>query len=411
MINKMKNDYSWAPHIPLIGGLPLGAEAALGKAPKFVSSLDGFWANDSLYMNHQNETLSRGIDYRPLDPGERSFVEKVNIVVSTPPCAGLSQLNTGKANSAAKGADAEKNQFMYIAAEQAMKCYDADVIVGENAPALYTNKGKPVADKLLQIARDNGYSFSLYKTTTSLHGIPQNRDRTFYTFWKGDKAPIQSWFNESRKNFPDYLKEVTNEMSHQSDIINDKIGTGESYYNFIQYKNPGENPRDIIIANNCSTAFNYVRRGGFLQEAIDYFEAIDDTKGLHLATHAKMKFSKGLGIWDGSTHVFNECMNACISRNMNDTIHPVHDRSMTIREALHMMGFPHNFSLPGGKRSVPFIAQNVPVCTAASMVGEAVKFLNGELELSDSDFVKQNNHHQRIDAGNIATNTLEQFIA
>jgi hypothetical protein len=86
MTDNMNSKYSWIPHIPLIGGLPLGAEAALGTAPKFVSSLDGFWANDSHYMNHQNETLARGLEYRHLGPYERSFIEKVDIVVSTPPC-------------------------------------------------------------------------------------------------------------------------------------------------------------------------------------------------------------------------------------------------------------------------------------------------------------------------------------
>jgi site-specific DNA-cytosine methylase len=406
----MSKAYSWIPHIPLIGGLPLGAEAALGTAPKFVSSLDGFWANDSHYMNHQVETLQRQVEYRTIDADERSFIEKVDIVVSTPPCAGLSQLNTGKANSSAKGADAEKNQFMYIAAEQAMKCYDAEVIIGENAPALYTNKGKPVADKLLAIARANGYSFTLYKTTTSLHGIPQNRDRTFYIFWKGDKAPIMNWFNEPRKNFAEYLKEVPKDALHQDIIINPRIGN-ESYYNFIQHLNPGKNPRDIILGANCNTAFNYVQRGGFLNEALAHFGEIKDEKGERLATHAKMKFDKGLGIWDGSTHVFNECMNAVIGRNMADTIHPTENRSLTIREAMHLMGFPHDFYLKGGRSSTGFIAQNVPVCTARSIANEAVKFLNGKLEQSNTDFVKQNNHKQIIEVGSPDYNTLEQFIA
>jgi site-specific DNA-cytosine methylase len=299
---------------------------------------------------------------------------------------------------------------VYIAAEQAMKCYDAEVIIGENAPALYTNKGKPVADKLLAIARENGYSFSLYKTTTSLHGIPQNRDRTFYIFWKGEKAPIMNWFNEPRKNFADYLSDVPQESLHQEIVINQRIGN-ESYYNFIQHLNPGKNPRDVINDARCTTAFSYIQRGGFLNEAIAYFEAVGDVKGLHMSTHAKHKFDQGLGIWDSSTHVFKDCMNAVIGRNMADTIHPTENRSLTIREALHLMGFPHDFYLKGGRSSTGFIAQNVPVCTAASMVREAVKFMDGKLEMSNTDFVKQNNHHQRIDAGCPDYNTLEQFIA
>ena len=35
-----------------------------------------------------------------------------------------------------------------------------------------------------------GYSCSLIKTSTLLHGIPQNRVRTFYFFWKSPTVPI-----------------------------------------------------------------------------------------------------------------------------------------------------------------------------------------------------------------------------
>lgn len=80
-----KHELTFIPIIPLIGGFPIGAEHALGKPPEFVSSLDGFWKNDSQYMNYQNETLGRDIEYRILDSEDREFKEKINIVVGTPP--------------------------------------------------------------------------------------------------------------------------------------------------------------------------------------------------------------------------------------------------------------------------------------------------------------------------------------
>jgi len=94
-----------------------------------------------------------------------------------------------------------------------------------------------------------------------------------------------------------------------------------------------------------------------------------------------------------------------------DTIHPEEDRSLNIREALHMMAFPHDFELVGGLSKMNHIAQNVPVCTAASMVEEAIKFINGDLEMSNGDFVKQNNHNETIDVGSVEHNTLEEFFA
>lgn len=399
-------DITWAPLIPLIGGLPLGAEKAIGKPPIAIYSYDGFAGNDGQYVNYQKETLGRSnIDYITID---EASPKKVNILVATPPCAGLSQLNTGKSKEA-KGADAEVNKWMYQSAIDGMTKFEADVIIGENAPALYTNKGKPVADKLLEIARENGYAMTLYKTTTSLHGVPQNRDRTFYIFWKGGKAPIMNWFKKERKNFKDYLREIPKTASQQDLVINDRVGTRESYFKFIEHKF-GTDARQVVTEAGRNTAFSFIQKAGLLNEARDWFAETGDTKGVALAEHAIMKFSKDMGIWDSSTHIFDDAMNAVIGRNLADTVHPEEDRSLNIREALHMMAFPHDFELQGGLAKMNMIAQNVPVCTAASMVEEAIKFINGELPMTENDFVKQNNHVERIDVGNLPVNTLEAFL-
>lgn len=404
----MNDNITWAPLIPLIGGLPLGAEKAIGKPPEAIYSYDGFAGNDGQYVNYQKETLKRGnLEYIQIDALEE--VRKLNILVATPPCAGLSQLNTGKSKEA-KGADAEVNKWMYASARDGMTKFKADVIIGENAPALYTNKGKPVADRLLEIARENGYAMTLYKTTTSLHGVPQNRDRTFYIFWRGGKAPIMHWYKKDRKNFKEYLREVPEEATQQELVINNRVGPTESYYKFIEHKFKRD-AREVVIEAGRNTAFSFIQRSGLLQEARDWFAETGDEYGVKLADHAIMKFSKGLGIWDSSTHIFDDAMNAVIGRNLADTVHPEQDRSLNIREALHMMAFPHDFELVGGLAKMNMIAQNVPVCTAASMVEEAIKFIKGELPMTDVDFVKQNNHNQKVDIGLQAEgNTLEAFL-
>lgn len=79
-------DITWAPHIPLLGGFPLGAEAALGKAPEEIFSLPGFFGNDQHYVNYQQNTLGRKhLAYTPIDPDDLKFERKINIIVGTPP--------------------------------------------------------------------------------------------------------------------------------------------------------------------------------------------------------------------------------------------------------------------------------------------------------------------------------------
>ena len=79
---------------------------------------------------------------------------------------------------------------------------------GENAPGLFTQIGEGVVNKLKQIGRTFGYSFSLIKTSTELHGIPQRRIRTFYFFWQSPTVPMLQ-----------YQKRSTSQISLNKDFL------------------------------------------------------------------------------------------------------------------------------------------------------------------------------------------------
>ena len=100
-------------------------------------------------------------------------------------------------------------------------------------------------------------------------------------------------------------------------------------------------------------------------------------------------------------HVFIDVMNAYIGRNANDTVHPIEDRSLTVREGMHMMGLPHDMELSGGKKNHNHICQNVPTCTAQFVVEQAVKFVEGKLPNSGLKYLKQDNWNKRIVAYDI----------
>ena len=388
----MTKQIKWAAHIPLIGGLAIAAEQVTGLPPERVYSLPGFWANDSQYMNYQNKTLGRNIEYVPLDPLDRTFKEKIDIIVGLPPCAALSGLNCGK-SAAVKGSGCGKNEFMYIIADQGIKCFDADAIIIENAPALSTNKGRGVADNLYEIAKASGYSLTLYATSTEFHGIPQARMRTFAILWKSKTAPKMDWFRKDRLDFEDYLK--TTDTTLQHDIIINKKLMNEPYALFVQHKS-GKSARQACIEYGTVTAFNWINKQGMLHEANQWFKDTNNEVGIKLSEHAIKKFDAGLGIWDSSQHCFDTVMNAVIGRNMADSVHPSENRSLSVRESMHMMGLPGNFELVGGLSKLNQVAQNAPVCTSASMVEQAVKFINGELEFINNDYVKQNNHNMTV---------------
>jgi site-specific DNA-cytosine methylase len=111
--------------------------------------------------------------------------------------------------------------------------------------------------------------------------------------------------------------------------------------------------------------------------------------------HAIMKYSKGQGVWDGSVRFFADKMNAVIGRNLDDTMHPFENRSLTIKEALYMMGFPIDFEL-SDHRKRNYIAQNVPTCTAEFIGKQGIKFLENKLEDSHTNYLKQDNWNETL---------------
>ena len=66
-----------------------------------------------------------------------------------------------------------------------------------------------------KLGAEHGYSFSIVKTNTELHGIPQRRIRTFYFFWNTPTVPQLTWKNARIKSFSDYLKEIPANATQQ----------------------------------------------------------------------------------------------------------------------------------------------------------------------------------------------------
>ena len=319
-------------------------------------------------------------------------------------------MNTGAKGSKSVGADAVSTRWMDYSLREALTKIKCKVFIMENAPALATNKGEGVAKRLIEYAKSNGYSSSFYKTSTMMHGVPQHRQRTFYFAWKSDIAPVMPWFDREKKNFADYLAEVTDDMLQQDQIINPKL-MQEPWKLFIDHL--GLDFREACLGARTPTTFQYVEDVGMMEEALDWFRETGNEKGVKSAEHAIKKYADGKGVWDGSVHVFGEYMNAVVGRNAFDTTHPVHDRSLSLREAMHMMAMPHNFELLGGVKNFNHICQNVPVCTAADMIAAAEQFCAGELEPSGHNDFWQNNMNRTFmkHKPKVEEHSLEEFFA
>lgn len=416
----IKKKLKWAAIQPLIGGMAIGAFQAIGHKPEFIVSQAGVQGNEEHLRQYWPDVPYFIVDsangYAFVDEADKVLFDKLNrdidIVIGVPICSGLSQLNVGGGSDPSKkrGSDACQNQNMYDIARFGLERIDAKVLVAENAPGLYTNLGKGVREKLETIAAEHGRSITFYKTNTNLHGIPQNRPRTFFFMWKSDTAPVMDWFNIPVKPLTEFLADVPKDVKHQNYDEAVKFMEKDFSYKFIKHK-LGDNYRQLMLEKNQKTGMQYIAETPErLQEAIDWAQEQGEANAERMLIHAQNKFADGKGIWDWTIHIFVDQINAVIGRNMANGVHPTEDRYITIREYMALMGMPHDFNLVADKFK-HHVTQNVPVCTAKSMVEQCVKFVDGKLPNSNAFMVMQSNGPNRIEnlpkSGGVS---LEEFF-
>ena len=397
--------------IPLIGGMAIANAKAVGHKPEFVLSYDAFGKNESNLKNYWPD-----VDWHLLDDDTNELVDEdfnpdysdIDFVSAVCPCAGMSGLNC-----ATRSADNATNNWVYKSAEYILGTIKPKVYFGENAPGLYSEQNVKVLNKLREYGKQYGYSFTIYKTDTYRHGIPQHRFRTFYFFWKGNTCPVMDWYNHP------------SELPFEEWILDKNVGTQTT-----PFKNYGTNTlypemqwimetrcnndykeyvkffHELCDSHSVRSPYDYIKEFNLWQEYRDWLENYPD-KDKPMHDHGRQtpwhyinyrwdKIKRGLGYFAIQPVVYKGATNAIISKNMLWTLHPTENRYLSTREVMSMMGLPSDFELI--TNNLQQVTQNVPVCTAHDMTEQVIKFINGELKNSPYAFIKQNNMTQKIDA-------------
>lgn len=366
--------------VPLIGGMAIGAEQALGRPPEAVFSYDAFNLNDS-FLTAWYEKRGLNIPYISLDqhPDYEPNFGEIDIVTSVCPCSGLSAANTSS------GAGCQQNEWMYRSTEWVLDKIKPRVLVGENAPRLYGSFGQLVAMKLNTIAKRYGYVLTIVKTSTHFHGIPQKRERTFFVLFRDlDAPPI---FNQDRSFYGGSWVEYLDSFG-----LDDTSGEG-AYSDFheelwrileSETKSTRAEIRELLTESKRSVLvelcqYNPEVRDRYIEQWIDK----EEEDRLKFRVARKLKFTREklnqtgvCNVWDDSpkfTHT--DYYPAVMYKTVVGTWHPREIRPITPREQMRLMGLPEDMDVP--RKYVNAIAQNVPTCTAAWIVREALATVNG----------------------------------
>lgn len=378
--------------IPLIGGETLGTEKAFGTRPEYFMSFEAFWANDRHIVNHYNNE----VPYHVLDKNDKPG-KKVDVVASVCPCAGLSMMhhNYGDHN--------ENNKWLLDTTKFVLEEMKPEVLWGENAPGLAGKIGKNVREQMYKIGRSYGYSMTLYRTKSMLHGVPQVRERTFYFFWKGDKTPVLEYYN--RKHTPIEQVILNAKGNTLQDPINNKTPSKDPWYRYIlEVINKGMSHREFSAQVEPSKArgndsFSYIEKSGHSYPVVsEWLKSNGYEREAAAALRKHEKLESGGSIMRRGVIVPKDFIGAFVGHYPTMLTHPVEDRFITYREALAIMGHPDNFELLDPKNSSNHICQNVPVQTAADMATEVREYLNGNRQTIDSTYVVQYNGTRKMES-------------
>ena len=396
---------NYASIVPLIGGETIAMEAVFNKRPEYILSYEPFANNDAHLVSYYDNK----IPYHVINPQAPTSFENVDVINTVCPCAGLSTLSPSSAS------DNAANDWMVDTANYVLADLKPKVFWGENAPGLATKMGKPVVERLRKIADSNGYTMSLYKTQSKLHGLCQTRNRSFYFFWKGEDVPVFEYYSREQKSFEDTVRSAaTNDpddemwltpsnLNTPSDnpfykYILDEIHDGITHAEFQRTLEKSTGVHEYIEATgrDYKEVGDWMSENGYSKEASKCYRMYD-------------KLAAGGNIMRKNTEFGHGEIGAFVGHKLTHITHPDADRYLNIRECLHIMGLPKDFTLLGGRKNINHIAQNVPVSTAIDMAENVKSYLMGECKTIETPFLIQCNKTNKIEHYE-STNSLADFM-
>ena len=394
---------NYASIVPLIGGETIAMEKVFKKRPEYIISYEDFQANDT----HLVEYYKREVPYYLLGNDRNYDLPSVDVINTVCPCAGLSSLNTSASS------DAAANDWMLTSANYVLGTLKPKVFWGENAPRLASKMGEPVVENLRTIGREFGYTFSLYKTKSIIHGLGQVRDRSFYFFWKGDRVPQLEYIKRNHEKIEDTIRSVGRNPDDPMNVLtNEAIPSQDPYYRYVlEEMEDGISHTDFFkkISKTENVLHYFEDNGGKYNVMSKWMDKNGFDKHAKKAERMHYKLADGGNIMIRTTIVPKDYIGAFVGHQPYDMTHPDADRYLTVRECLDIMKMPKDFHLMGGVKNLNMICQNVPVTTAMDMASNVKDFLHGKSEMIEAEFLIQDNKARTYHIEK-APNTLEAFL-
>ena len=372
----------WAAINPLTGGIMIGAERALGSEPECLVDLPGAEALSEHYR------ANYVVPYFPVAEYGRDAAVRalrgIDIVVAVPPCNGLSTYTVPDGvNKALEFSNGIIESVLQTAFDADVKC-----VIGENAPRLFTPGGRSVVDMINGLCSKNGYGLSLVRVDPTICGLPQRRPRTFFVATKGGALSGLRIEHVPHPTVAQLFRKIPRTATLQKAVRQYRGDTDADVRDNTMFRwanlafDGGLRRRAAKYGGGRAMVLKLADLDNLFHSALKYAKQQKDKFWVHKLKHIIGKKERGLGFWDESPCIIKEIAPSVIQKTVQFCVHPKKDRWITVREAMTLMGLPHDFELAVGPdvakgvlSKYNHICQNVPVDTAAAVVAAVAERL------------------------------------
>ena len=289
------------------GGLSVGLESA-GIKVSYAVELDPKIAN-SYEENHKNTTMINKNIREISDDEFKKIGKNINIVAGCPPCQGFTKINRNNIRSKFN----DDRNTLILDYFRAIKDILPDFILMENVPEIVKfDKFHYVVNELEKI----GYSISYQIINVNDFGVPQNRRRLILVGSRIRKV-----------NLPTF-------QAQKKMTVKDAIGNLDKKIN-------SKDPLQSIYSHHTERILKIIK-----MIPKDGGSRTDLPKKYWLACRKKANVGfrdvYGRMSWNKPSPTIT---GGCLSPSKGRFLHPTQNRSISIREALLLQGFPKDYKL------------------------------------------------------------------
>lgn len=358
------------------GGICTGMHAAgfdTKVAIEYIESCcDTYKANHpEVHVIHSDIRLVKPEDILPYIPEDG-----IDVVTSGMPCETFSTAgNTSRSFY-------DDRQFLFREGIRIAQISNAKLILFENVPAITTKtveKGSKtlIIDILKKELEDAGYTNHIeIVLNAEQFGVPQRRKRYFILACKYPDIKLsvpkpvcdkEITVEEALASLPNVIpntddegKEYCDNDSIYSLLMKDlKFWKREEFANTLSYHKP-------MRHRACTLErFSLLRQGESLKNLFDRY--IDEERE---ELQARRVLPKKMFIKRNYRLVLKQAAPTVTSHCLDEFVHPIYDRALTVRECARLQSFPDSYNFCGGPYLTPHLHNNIQ--DKYEQIGDAV---------------------------------------